>query len=96
MSGDTLKAISEAIKAHLHTVNDYPDMVLNDWFVAYGGMISNPHASEGISHFTGYLAGEGSPQGTYGVARLGIEELHENLLGGCTCGEDVHDDEGRC
>lgn len=87
MSEQTLKAVHEAIAAHIKDRQDDEDVVLGDWFICYSGMVSSDESPDGILHVTGYATSEDStPHASMGLVTISLKELEENILHGiCTC-----------
>jgi hypothetical protein len=92
VSVETLRAIHEAVLAHVRERNGDDGAVLDDWFVCYGGMVSDSNVPDGISHFSGYAVNDAStPQGSLGIATLGLSSLKENIMAPCTCPPESHE-----
>jgi hypothetical protein len=68
--------------------------VLTDWFVSFGAMKQSDDSPTGIGYAVRYLSSDGSPQGAYGIAKLGVNQLRTDLTfdAGPMC--TGHDDEG--
>lgn len=86
MSAETLKAVHDAIAAHVRDRNENQDIMIDDWFVSFGGMMHNPDSPTGVGHLSGYMVSENStPQSSLGIATLGIDELRDSLITSCCC-----------
>lgn len=79
MSRETLDALNTAIQAHLADT-DRPDAILTDWFIAYGSMHHDPDVDDGIVYGISHATSQTSPQGSYGVASLGLGQLAGSFI----------------
>ena len=75
------KLVEAAIKAHLAIVRPDEDVVMGDWFVAYGTMGTDEDYPGRVLHGREYISSSGSPHGVYGVAKLSIADLKGHLTG---------------
>jgi hypothetical protein len=80
---NTLKAIEEAIAAHIAEVIGDGRMI-TDWFIGWAAV--RPEEDGRMAYSRGYAASDSSPQAILGTAELCIEDLREGLSQ-CQCGE---------
>jgi hypothetical protein len=88
VSAATIDGIGNAIAAHLADVS-VGDPILTDWFVAYGSMKHDADADEGIVYDVHYATSQTSPQGSLGIAQIGLTRLNDDVM---YPGEDDDDD----
>lgn len=80
MSQSTIKAIEDAIRAHVAEV-DGVDPVMGDWFLAYSYMLADAETDDGISHHSGYTTSENStPHGALGIATVGAKMVEHDVV----------------
>lgn len=88
MSKETVRAVEEALRAHVADLYSEEDGVMIDWVVGYAAMHHDSDVHDGTCFRTGYLTAQAStPHAAVGLFSMSADRLMEDLRG------DGRDDE---